>query len=104
MGNIVYSLFNKTLKQNIMEQEVMRDEPQVMEERPRMKEYRPSRVEMLREYELRVRFLSVGCIVSVGCKEIAFGSIDEAMEKINEYVKSPYESSQKWREIFDQNI
>ena len=31
-------------------------------------EYRPSNREALREFEIRIRFLSRGCIVSVGCK------------------------------------
>jgi hypothetical protein len=64
-------------------------------------EYRPKRQEMLREYELRVRFLSVGCVVSVGCKEIPFTTVDEALVEINGYIKDPYEAHKKWNEIFN---
>jgi hypothetical protein len=64
-------------------------------------EYRPSNNEALRDYEIRIRFLSRGCVVSVGCKEIAFESVEKAMEEINNYVANPYDQQQKWRKILD---
>jgi len=66
-----------------------------------MKEYKPNKQEILREYELRIKFLSVGCVVSVGCKDIPFRSVKEAMECVNDYVNNPYEESKKWRELFE---
>ena len=65
------------------------------------KEYKPKKQELLREYEIRLRFLSVGCVVSVGCKEIPFRSIKEAMDCVNEYVENPYEVGNKWHSIFN---
>jgi len=82
-----------------MNDEVMMEQP--MEERSITKEYRPSRGESLREYQINMRFLSVGVVVSVGCKEIAFTTIKEAMEAVNKYVESPYEEAKRWREIFE---
>lgn len=68
----------------------------------RMKEeYKPKKQELLKEYEIRLRFLSVGCVVGVGCKEIPFRSVKEAMEEINKYVENPYEEGKKWHSIFD---
>ena len=68
----------------------------------RMKEeYKPKKQEILREYEIGIRFLSVGCVVSVGCKQIPFRSVKEAMDKINKYVENPYEEGKKWHSIFD---
>jgi len=64
-------------------------------------EYRPSDKEALREHEIRIRFLSRGCIIQVGCKEIAFESVETAMQELNEYVKNPYETQKKWRKILD---
>ena len=66
-----------------------------------MKEYKPKKQEILREYEIRIKFLSVGCIVNVGCKEIPFRSVKEAMEKLNQYVENPYVEAEKWHSIFD---
>ena len=63
--------------------------------------YKPKKQELLREYEIRLRFLSVGCVVSVGCKEIPFRDIKEAMDYINKYVENPFEEGMKWREIFE---
>ena len=85
------------------------DERAVMEERPigsLLNELTPKKrnvikQEVLREYEIKIRFLSVGCVVSVGCKEIPFRSVKEAMEKVNMYVNDPYEEGQKWRKIFE---
>lgn len=59
--------------------------------------YRPSNQETLREYEITIRFLNRGCVVRVGCKEIAFESIETAMKSINDYVANPYDEQQKWR-------
>ena len=87
-----------------MEEEVMQESP-MMELRPKMsegpKEWRPSKSELLREHEIRVRFLSVGCVVSVGCKEIPFRSVKEAMEEVNNYINNPYEEGKKWRKLFE---
>lgn len=64
-------------------------------------EYRPSNQEALREYEINIRFLSRGCVVRVGCKEIAFEDPDYAMAQINAYVSNPWEEQKKWRKILD---
>jgi len=63
------------------------------------KEYRPSNSELLKEYEIRLQFLSRGCIVQVGCKNIAFETVESAMKEVNEYVNNPFECQQKWRKI-----
>jgi hypothetical protein len=66
------------------------------------KEYRPSKQEALREYEIKIRFLSRGCIVKVGCKEIAFEDFSRAMAELNEYVTGDtYGIQQKWRKLLD---
>jgi len=64
-------------------------------------EYKPSNKETLRDFEIRIRFLHRGCIVSVGCKEIAFENYIEAMAALNAYVANPWEEQQKWRKILD---
>ena len=81
----------------------MRDQlEQVKETVPQpTNEYRPSNNEALREYEISIRFLSRGCVVNVGCKEIAFESVEKAMEEINNYVANPYDQQQRWRKILD---
>jgi hypothetical protein len=64
-------------------------------------EYRPSNQQVLPEYEINIRFLSRGCIVQVGCKTIAFETVESAMKEINEYVNNTYEVQQKWRKLLD---
>lgn len=64
-------------------------------------EWRPSDTEVLRDHEIRIRFLNRGCVVSVGCKEIAFEDYTNAMGAINAYVANPYEEQQKWRKILN---
>ena len=71
------------------------------EERAIISEHRPSNKECLRGYEVNLRFLSRGCVVRVGCQEIAFESAEEAMKELNEYVSNTYETQQKWRKILD---
>ena len=67
----------------------------------KVSEYRPKTQEALREYEIRIKFLHRGCLVSVGCKDIAFEDPKDAMEAINTYVAAPWEEQKKWRKILD---
>jgi len=64
-------------------------------------EYKPSNQQVLQEYDMRIEFLSRGCIVRVGCKSIAFESVESAMKEINEYVNNAYEIQNKWRKLLD---
>lgn len=64
------------------------------------KEYRPSRPELLRNYEINIQFLSIGCTIRVGCKTIPFSSTEEAMKELAEYVANPYDTCKKWDNIF----
>jgi hypothetical protein len=57
--------------------------------------------QLLSDYEIRIRFPHKGCIVSVGCKEIAFSTTEEAMSAIQEYVESPEAVGGYWREQFN---
>jgi hypothetical protein len=63
-------------------------------------EYTPSRSEALRDYRIEIEFLSIGCIVRVGCKSIPFTSVDEAMKEINAYVKDPVTGQKTWDKRF----
>jgi hypothetical protein len=63
-------------------------------------DYKPS-IEALREHEIHIRFLSRGCIIRVGCKEIPFENVKEAMVAFNQYVESPYLKQQEWRKILE---
>lgn len=63
-------------------------------------EYTPSRSEALRDYRIEIEFLTIGCIVRVGCKTIPFTSVDEAMKELNAYVKDPVASQKIWNKRF----
>jgi len=65
-------------------------------------EYRPSKQEALKRYEINIRFLDRGCIVKVGCKEIAFEDVNKAVTLLNEYVtNNTYEIQKKWIKLLD---
>ena len=57
--------------------------------------------QVLREHEIRIQFLDMGCIVNVGCKAIAFNDTYEAIERIKEYIINPKEVSAIWRKEFN---
>jgi hypothetical protein len=57
--------------------------------------------QVLREYDIRIQFLDMGCIVNVGCKAIAFNNTYEAIEKIKDYILNPKEVSAIWRKEFN---
>jgi hypothetical protein len=74
-----------------------------VEGRVGVKECIPSSKEVLTNYEIIIRFLSGrGCLISVGCKQIAFEDNQMAMEALSAYVANPYEESKKWNQIFNQ--
>lgn len=65
-----------------------------------VKEWRPSKNECLREYRIQIEFLSIGCIIHVGCKSIPFQTVNEGMKALNDYVDNPYETRKIWEERF----
>lgn len=66
------------------------------------KEYYRSTAELLREHHVEIRFLSIGCVIRVGCKEIAFEDRDKAMVELMDYVRDPRTAIKKWKQRFDQ--
>lgn len=64
-------------------------------------EWVPSYIEALKSFDVRLEFLDMGCIVSVGCKRIPFQSVSEAMAELTNYVNYPYETQQKWKKVLD---
>jgi hypothetical protein len=63
------------------------------------KEYIPSRMECLKNYQINIEFLSLGCIVRVGCMTIPFTFIDDAIDGIKKYIDNPYEERQRWEKL-----
>lgn len=61
----------------------------------------PTSQQLLSEYEIRIRFLAKGCVISVGCKELAFGSVDSAMTALQDYVNNPKIASDFWKGQFN---
>jgi hypothetical protein len=84
-------------------QEETRQAAKDIEERLSIAEqkYQPSRQELLEGYNISIRFLSIGCIIEVGCKSIPFTNVEEALKELSEYVKNPYEIGEKWKRIFN---
>jgi hypothetical protein len=80
---------------------MMAERERPMMDRECTKEYIPNKQQILREYNIDIRFLSRGCIVKVGCKEIAFTNVGDAMVELNKYVSNPYEEGKRWNKIFD---
>ena len=66
------------------------------------KEYKRPATEILRDHEVNIRFLSIGCVIRVGCKEIAFENRDTAMVELMDYVRDPNTATKKWMKRFDQ--
>lgn len=65
------------------------------------KGYEPTNQQLLQQHEIRIQFLSRGCIVYVGCKSIAFESIEAAMKELNYYITNTGESQKAWNIVFD---
>jgi hypothetical protein len=90
-----------------MYEEDVTERPREIGDRPMVdreytkEEYKPNKQQILRDYEINIRFLSVGCVIRVGCKEIPFTNVGDAMVELNKYVSNPYEEGKRWNQIFD---
>lgn len=78
------------------DQEPVRDGYQA---EPRAEQYIPPPDELRQRHSIQIEFLSIGCIVRIGCKSIAFSDIDNAMCEVNAYVKDPVEAYKKWSKV-----
>lgn len=47
------------------------------------------RIEILKNWEITIRALDRGCIVKVGCKTIAFTSLEVGYKEIGRYIENP---------------
>ena len=102
MQGVVFYLEQLKPIKNMQNGQELTEVPQPQVERvSEPKEWRPSNAEALREFEINIRFLNRGCVVRVGCKEIAFENVASAMDAINLYVANPWNEQQKWRKLLD---
>jgi len=63
---------------------------------------RRTKQDLLREYEIRLEFLNKGCIVKIGCKQIAFETNEKAVKEIARYVNDPIKVHDEWMKVFNE--
>ena len=63
-------------------------EPCESEEQRERREQR-RRIEILKRWEIGIHALDRGCVVKVGCKSIAFTSIEAGYKEIGRYLENP---------------
>lgn len=47
------------------------------------------RIEILKHWEIGIQVLDRGCVVKVGCKSVAFTSIEAGYKEIGRYLENP---------------
>lgn len=62
---------------------------------------RPTKQEYLQRHEINIQFLSIGCVITVGCKKIPFESSIDAIKALTKYVENPEKSIEEWETIFN---
>lgn len=65
-------------------------------EEPQPQECNQSKQYALSSYEINIKFMSRGCVISVGCKSIPFSSTEEAITELHNYFDNPYETQKEW--------
>jgi hypothetical protein len=53
-------------------------------------------IEVLKNYEVGIRFLDKGCLVNVGCKSFAFNTNEEMLTELEEYIKNPSDKTKEY--------
>ena len=56
--------------------------------------------QLLSRYSIKIDFLSRGCVVNIGCKNIPFEKVKDAITEINRYVNNPEEVEKEYNEKF----
>ena len=56
--------------------------------------------QLLSRYSIRIDFLSRGCVVNIGCKNIPFEKVEDAITEINRYVNNTEEVEKEYNEKF----
>ena len=56
--------------------------------------------QLLSRYSIRIDFLSRGCVVNIGCKQIPYEKVEDAITEINRYVNNPEEVEKEYNEKF----
>ena len=56
--------------------------------------------QLLSRYSIKIDFLSRGCVVNIGCKNIPFEKVEDAITEINRYVNNPEEVEKEYNEKF----
>jgi len=74
-----------------------------MEEPTVKSEWKPSRKMALKNYDIAIKFLDHGVQVNVGCRSIAFESIETFSKEFNYYLTNPVEAQEAWLKLFDSN-
>jgi len=65
--------------------------------------YKQPKIEILKNHEVNIAFMDVGMVIRVGCKSLAFTSIEQGMLEFSAYVKDPHTARSKWEQIFNEN-
>lgn len=60
------------------------------------KVYKEPRIQLLKNWDVTIKVLDVGCTIKVGCKNFAFSSIEEGIVELNKYYKDPHTARKKW--------
>lgn len=61
----------------------------------------PTKTEILKRFDVTLKFLDSGMFIRVGCREIAFSSVEEGMKALNAYVSDPNVETEIWSEKFN---
>ena len=64
------------------------------------RKYGSTKQQLLSRYSIRIEFLSKGCVVNIGCKNIPFEKVEDAITEINRYVNNPEEVEKEYNEKF----
>jgi hypothetical protein len=74
--------------------------PLSMEEVTQEKFWKPSKMEAFRNHEISIKFLNRGVIVTVGCKQIAYESVESFMKSFTAYMEDPFSVQESWLKFF----
>lgn len=55
-----------------------------------------SPIELLKKWDVNIKFCDRGCMVQVGCKFFAFNTNSEMLMHLEEYIQDPYKKTEEF--------
>jgi hypothetical protein len=67
-----------------------------------MENWIPTKTQCLGCHDINIEFLSIGCVVKVGCMSFPFKYVNDAIDAIKAYTENPHGERKRWEKLVEE--